>query len=40
MAYAAVLPEPVRARARISLPCKANGIVLSCIGNGCCQPSL
>jgi len=23
----------------MSLPCKANGIVFSCIGNGFCQPS-
>ena len=40
MAYAAVFPDPVRARARMSLPCKANGIAFSCIGNGLCQPSL
>jgi len=39
MAYAAVLPEPVRARTRMSLPCNANGIACSCIGNGFCQPS-
>ena len=40
IAYAAVFPEPVRARARMSLPCIAKGIVFSCIGNGLCQPSL
>jgi len=39
MAYAPVFPDPVRARASISLPCKANGIAFSCIGNGICQPS-
>jgi len=40
IAYAAVFPDPVRARARMSLPCNANGIVFSCIGSGFCQPSL
>lgn len=32
--YAAVLPEPVLARARTSLPAKASGIALICTGVG------
>ena len=39
MAYAAVLPVPVRARAKISLPSKASGIAFSCMSVGSAQPS-
>ena len=40
MAYAAVFPEPVRARAKMSFPLSARGIAAFCIGNASIQPSL
>lgn len=40
MTNAAVLPEPVRARRRTSLPSISKGIAFSCIKVGVIQPSL
>ena len=39
MEKAAVFPDPVLALAKTSLPSRARGIALSCIGVGLDQPS-